>query len=142
MLTNIDDTLTTNGRLPAVAYAAMKRLQGVGCAAITVTGRPAGWCDQIARMWPVDGVVGENGAFYTHYDAVARKMRRVYAQPGAEREKNRMQLRQLDHVILLEVPGAAISTDQFAYEVDLAIDFCKDVEPLAADEINRIVQLF
>ena len=142
VLTDIDDTLTTNGRLPAVAYAAMERLQDVGCAVVPVTGRPAGWCDQIARMWPVDGVVGENGAFYFHYDAAARKMRRVYAQPDAEREKNRMQLRQLGQVILREVPGAAISADQFAREVDLAIDFCEDVEPLPADEINRIVQLF
>ena len=111
MLTDIDDTLKTNRRLPAVAYAAMKRLQGVGCAVITFTGRPAGWCDQIARMLPIDGVVGENGAFYFHYNAAARKMRGVYAQPGTEREKNRIQLRQLGHVILRVVPGAEISAD-------------------------------
>ncbi len=30
-----------------------------------ITGRPAGWCDHIARMWPVDAVVGEKGSFYS-----------------------------------------------------------------------------
>ena len=59
-----------------------------------------------------------------------------------QREKNRMQLRQLGHVISRVVPGTAISADQFAREVDLAIDFCEDVESLPDDEINRIVQLF
>ena len=56
VLTDIDDTLTLHGRLPAVAYAAMERLASAGFKVIPITGRPAGWCDHIARMWPVDGV--------------------------------------------------------------------------------------
>ncbi len=64
VLTDIDDTLTTEGRLEAVAYAALERLRAAGFLVIPVTGRPAGWCDHIARMWPVDAVVGENGAFW------------------------------------------------------------------------------
>jgi hypothetical protein len=62
VLMDIDDTLTTAGKLPAAAYAALWRLHEVGLKVIPVTGRPAGWCDLIAREWPVDGVVGENGA--------------------------------------------------------------------------------
>jgi len=142
VLTDIDDTLTTNGRLPAAAYAAMERLQDAGCAVVPVTGRPAGWCDQIARMWPVGGVVGENGAFYFHYDEAARRMQRVYAQPDAAREANRTRLRDLGQKILQQVPGSAISADQFAREVDLAIDFCEDVEPLSPERIERIVEIF
>ncbi len=68
VLTDIDDTLTVDGKLPAVAYKAMERLQQAGIKVIPITGRPAGWCDHIARMWPVDGLVGENGAFYFYYD--------------------------------------------------------------------------
>ena len=64
VLTDIDDTLTEHGRLPAAAYAALERLRAAGLIVVPVTGRPAGWCDLIARQWPVDGVVGENGAFY------------------------------------------------------------------------------
>ena len=52
----------------ARAYDALERLQAAGLKVVPVTGRPAGWCDLIARFWPVDAVVGENGAFYFAYD--------------------------------------------------------------------------
>ncbi|MBW2589402.1 MAG: HAD hydrolase family protein, partial [Deltaproteobacteria bacterium] len=68
VLTDIDDTLTIKGRLPSFAFAGMENLQKRGIQVIPITGRPAGWCDHIARMWPVDGIVGENGAFYFRYD--------------------------------------------------------------------------
>ena len=64
VLCDIDDTLTTGGRLTADAYAAMERLERAGLQVVPLTGRPAGWCDHIARMWPVAAVVGENGAFF------------------------------------------------------------------------------
>src|SRR3979409_1515881 len=78
VLCDIDDTLTTDGRLVARAYEALERLHDSGLLVVPITGRPAGWCDHIARMWPVDGVVGENGAFYFRYDPAARKLRKRY----------------------------------------------------------------
>ncbi|MBE9553557.1 MAG: HAD hydrolase family protein, partial [Proteobacteria bacterium] len=62
VLCDIDDTITDHGRLPASSLVAMERLQAAGIRVLPITGRPAGWCDHFARMWPVDGVVGENGA--------------------------------------------------------------------------------
>ena len=59
VLTDIDDTLTDDGRLSARAYGALERLQQAGLIVVPVTGRPAGWCDMIARFWPVDAVVGQ-----------------------------------------------------------------------------------
>src|SRR5213593_4382998 len=85
VLFDIDDTLTTAGKLTAQAYAALERLQAAGKRAVAITGRPAGWCDHIARMWPVDAVVGENGAFYMRYDAKARTMARRFAVAEDER---------------------------------------------------------
>src|SRR6476469_3690372 len=81
VLTDIDDTLSTGGQLTAVAYAALERLTASGLRVIPVTGRPAGWCDMIARFWPVDAVVGENGAFYFRYDPAARTMTRRFWLP-------------------------------------------------------------
>src|SRR3954453_1329415 len=75
VLLDIDDTLTTEGRLSADAYAALERLSQHGLRVIPVTGRPAGWCDMIARFWPVDAVIGENGAFWMGHDDGARKLR-------------------------------------------------------------------
>ena len=59
VLTDIDDTLSTHGRLTADAYMALERLREAGLLVVPITGRPAGWCDHIARMWPVDAVVGD-----------------------------------------------------------------------------------
>jgi HAD superfamily hydrolase (TIGR01484 family) len=142
ILTDIDDTLTVNGRLPAVVFAAMERLQEAKIRCIPITGRPAGWCDHIARMWPVDGLVGENGAFYFRYDDAARKMLRRYFKPENERRADRRKLAELKLNILREIPGAGISADQPYREADLAIDFCEDIPPLPAEAVDRIVSLF
>ncbi len=44
--------------------SAIWKLKEAGKVVVPITGRPAGWCDHIARMRPVDAIVGENGAFY------------------------------------------------------------------------------
>ena len=67
LFTDIDDTLTDEGLLLPTAYSALWSLTQAGVHVIPVTGRPAGWCELIARQWPVQGVVGENGAFYFRY---------------------------------------------------------------------------
>jgi HAD superfamily hydrolase (TIGR01484 family) len=142
VFTDIDDTLTTDGRLTADAYGAMQRLKDAGFLVIPITGRPAGWCDHIARMWPVDAVVGENGAFYFRYDAAARKLQKRFLMDEATRAANRARLIAVRDRILKEVPGAGIASDQHYREADLAIDFCEDVPPLSDEAIDRIVQIF
>jgi len=139
---DIDDTLTTEGRLPAASYAALERLLDAGLFVAPITGRPAGWCDMVARFWPVTGVVGENGAFYFAYDSRARKMRRSFVASDAERASNRRKLEGVGRRILAEVPGSAISADQLYREADLAIDFREDVEPLPREAVRRIKAIF
>jgi HAD superfamily hydrolase (TIGR01484 family) len=139
---DIDDTITSDGRLTADAFTALHSLYDAGLFVVPVTGRPAGWCDHIARMWPVSAVVGENGAFYFHYDRKARQMRRRFVQDDATRQHGRERLAQLATTILAQVPGCALASDQGYREADLAIDFCEDVTPLNEDAIARIVALF
>jgi HAD superfamily hydrolase (TIGR01484 family) len=142
VLTDIDDTLTEAGRLPAIAYGALERLRDAGLIVIPVTGRPAGWCDLIARQWPVDGVVGENGAFYFRYMQSSHRMIRSYMKSNAERDADRLKLDALQTEILARIPGSAIASDQAYREADLAIDFAEDVAALAPREINCIVEIF
>lgn len=141
VLCDIDDTLSTGGRITAEAYAAMQQLQQAGLMVIPVTGRPAGWCDHIARMWPVDGVVGENGAFYFCYDHAARVMRRHFVDDAATRQAQRARLARIAAQIIRAVPGTAVAADQHYRETDLAIDFCEDVVPLPQTAIDQIVML-
>jgi HAD superfamily hydrolase (TIGR01484 family) len=142
ILCDIDDTLTTDGKLTARAYAAMERLEQGGLRVVPITGRPAGWCDHIARMWPVAAVVGENGALYFHYDHARRTMQRRFWLSDDQRVAARKKLDRLRVEILKAVPGAGIASDQPYREADLAIDFAEDVGPLPAGDIDRIVATF
>jgi hydroxymethylpyrimidine pyrophosphatase-like HAD family hydrolase len=93
-------------------------------------------------MWPVNGVVGENGAFYFSYDAIGKKMIRRYFKTEGERKKDISKLIDVKEKILKSIPGVRISADQSYREADLAVDFAEDV-PLASDaDIKKIVDIF
>ncbi|MBL8515650.1 MAG: HAD-IIB family hydrolase [Betaproteobacteria bacterium] len=138
---DIDDTLTTDGCLTAAAYGALELLKAHGLLAVPVTGRPAGWCDHIARMWPVDGVVGENGAFWFAHDHAAKKMTQRFIADAATRAERRERMREIGERILSAVPGTAWASDQHYREADIAIDFCEDVPALPRAEVERIAAL-
>ena len=139
VLVDIDDTLTTHGKLTAQAYAALEGLHAAGKIVVPVTGRPAGWCDHIARMWPVDAVIGENGAFY--FFLAAGRLQRRYADAPEVRREKRARLERLAGEIVRQVPGAALAADQPYRETDLAIDYCEDVPPLPLEQAERIAAL-
>jgi len=139
VLLDIDETLTTRGKLGAQAYGALEALQRAGKRVIPVTGRPAGWCDHIARMWPVDAVVGENGAFYFWF--AEGKLGKRFVDDEPTRARQRRELQKLSKSILRQVPGAALASDQPYRETDLAIDYCEDVPPLSPEAVERIVTL-
>lgn len=125
---DIDDTITLEGKLCLESYRALWEAYEAGLKVVPITGRPAGWVDHIARMWPVTGVIGENGAFYFWMEN--GKMNRYFIQDKALREKNRQKLQQIRSRVLSEVPKSAVSADQNYRELDLAIDFCEDIPPL------------
>ena len=139
VLTDIDDTVTTDGKLTADAYQALERLQRAGFRVVPVTGRPAGWCDHIARMWPVDAVVGENGAFYFYY--ANGRLERRFQDDDSTRAGKRARLQAIAKKILAAVPGSALASDQPYRETDLAIDYCEDVPPLPLSAAERIAAL-
>jgi hypothetical protein len=142
VLADIDDTLTTDGRLEARAYAALERLQAAGLVVVLITGRPAGWCDLITRLWPVDAVVGENGALSMRYDRAARRMHRRFWLTEEERLGARHRLAGLAERIRREVPGAGLASDQAYRECDLAVDISEDVPPLPGAAVERILGIF
>lgn len=142
VLTDIDDTLTSEGRLTASAYAAMERLQAAGLAVVPVTGRPAGWCDMIARLWPVAAVVGENGALWYAMDQAGRRMRRHHVQDDAARLAARGRLEALARQAMAEVAGTRLAADQPFRMFDLAVDFAEDAGPLPLADAERIAAVF
>lgn len=140
LLTDIDDTMTDEGLLGPQAYSAMWKLHECGIKVIPVTGRPAGWCEMIARVWPVAAVVGENGGFYFRYHN--KKMIRNFFFNEKKQNENREKLKAVQNEILKNVKGSALASDQFCRLMDLAIDFCEDVPRLPKSEVQKIVQIF
>lgn len=139
---DIDDTFTSRGKIESKAFESLWLAGKSGLKLVPITGRPAGWCDHIARMWPVDGVVGENGAFYFWYDAAARKLKKRFMDSEEARVEKRGRLEAVKTEILQSVPGAALASDQLYREADLAIDYCEDVPPLPWKEVERICTIF
>ncbi len=145
IFSDIDDTLTHKGKLTEDAYTAMWKLQRAGLRMIPITGRPAGWVDHFARMWPVNAVIGENGAFYFYLDqAKGRdgKLVQRFVQDKATRAANRQRLWDTFESLRKEMPGLEVASDQGYREIDLAVDFCEDVERLPESDIDCIVDAF
>jgi hydroxymethylpyrimidine pyrophosphatase-like HAD family hydrolase len=165
ILMDIDDTLTRGGKLLARAYASLWKLKEAGLKVIPVTGRPAGWCDLIAREWPVDGVVGENGALALweeprpagYGDAISGDAMSGDAIPGenpalpslrtdyhpAAVRNDHPVLERIKERALAEFPLLRVAKDQFARLYDLALDFAEEepVLPLSAAARIRDIAL-
>lgn len=145
IFSDIDDTLTHHGKLTEDAYAAMWKLRRAGLRLIPITGRPAGWVDHLARMWPVDAVIGENGAFYYYLDPTQGrdgKLVQRFVQDAKTRAANRQRLWDVFHALQKEMPGLQVASDQGYREIDLAVDFCEDVPRLPPADVDRIVHAF
>lgn len=136
---DVDDTLSTGGKLTSEAYAALWALKEAGFAVIPITGRPAGWCDHFARFWPVNAVVGENGAFTFFMKDGVRK--RLDTPAGITPEEGKKKLQALSKKILKEFPDAEWASDQSYREYDLAIDICEDVPAWSREKIDALLKL-
>lgn len=141
VLMDIDDTLTREGKLLSASYAALWRLKEAGLVVVPVTGRPAGWCDLIAREWPVDGVIGENGALAFWEEPLAEAGRlpalRQRFHPAAIRNDHPV-LERIRRRALDEVPGLRVAKDQFARMFDLALDFAEEEPVLGLEQAARV----
>ncbi len=140
VLTDIDDTLSTHGKILPEAYQSLWDLARGGITVIPITGRCAGWVDHIARFWPVGGVVGENGALYFMIKG-EKLFKRYYFDPK-EAQKVKGQLFAIRDEILAKHPYLGIASDQPYREFDLAIDFREDVPPAPRAVVEDVVAIF
>lgn len=136
---DIDDTFSSEGKILPTTFDSLWKLKEAGYLLIPVTGRPAGWCDHIVRFWPVDAVVGENGAFVFYMDKGKRQRYDILSPE--ELSSAQSSLNKLADIIKVKIPKATWASDQAYREFDLAIDFCEDVEPWQAGEIDDLVKI-
>ena len=139
VLTDIDDTLTTEGAITPDALAAMFRLQSAGLPVFAITGRPAGWSEAFALSWPVNAIVAENGAVALSRGA-GGELHRAYLQDATTRQVHFQRLQALAQHILQTLPQARLATDSPGRETDIAIDH-SEFAHLSADDIAQVVAL-
>jgi HAD superfamily hydrolase (TIGR01484 family) len=136
VLTDIDDTLTTEGAITPDALEALHALRTAGLRVIPVTGRPVGWSVPFAQTWPVDAIVAENGAVAL----VDGGTRKIYQQDKGMRIANYARLQQVAQRVQREVPGSALARDSPGRETDIAIDHSEFTQ-LPAEKIEQVVQI-
>lgn len=120
VLTDIDDTLTTEGAIPMGVVAALAALREAGIPVIAVTGRPMGWSRPIVDDTPLAAVVAENGSVALFRDGSG--LRVEYVDPESTRDANAVRLRAAAARIVAEVPGATLARDSAGRVTDIAVD--------------------
>src|SRR5450830_882095 len=139
VVTDIDDTLTTDGAITPDALQALTRLKAAGLHVIPITGRPIGWCEPFARgdaargiaPWPVDAIVAETGAVAfvgQNLDEIGiqppshlrKQLSKLYQQDATTRATNYARMQDVARQVLREVPGAQLSQDSAGRETDIA----------------------
>ena len=153
ILTDIDDTLTTDGAITPDALQALGALKASGLHVIPITGRPVGWSEPFAATWPVDAIVAENGAVALQRSAEVfdqksllpnhskrEQLSKIYQQDAATRAANYANMQQVLAQIEREVPGARRATDSPGRETDIAIDH-SEFTHLPQDAIDHAVRI-
>lgn len=153
VLTDIDDTLTTDGAITPDALQALAALRAAGLFVIAITGRPAGWSAPFATTWPVDAIVAETGAVAllrtpqnTSQNGLQPngderlQLSKWYLQDAATRAANHARMQQVAQHILRTVPGATLAQDSAGRETDIAIDHSEFTQ-LAPDAIAQTLYI-
>lgn len=135
VMTDIDDTLTTEGAITPDALQALADLKAAGLHVIPITGRPVGWSEPFAATWTVDAIVAENGAVallpqtdFDHQNGLKpnvekhKLLSKTYQQDAPVRAANFARMQAVLEQIERTVPGARRATDSAGRETDIAID--------------------
>jgi len=138
IFTDVDDTLTLDGQLPLEAFNALYTLRRAGIQVVPVTGGCGGWCDCMLRTWPIDAIIGENGAFIMGMNK--GKLTITYMQDEATREANKKRLDALIRIISKQVPEAKLTGDCQYRLTDIAYDIGQD-RTLANEKIEEILRI-
>ena len=141
LFTDVDDTLTWQGKLPVETFIALDKLRKKGIKVIPVTGASAGWCDCMIRTWPIDTVIGENGSFWMNRDQ-SGKVQFDYSIESAERDENFAKLHQLAAELKTIFKDIDYTPDQAFRFTDIAFDIGQEVKVkphLAAQAVNWLI---
>lgn len=137
VLTDIDDTLTTHGRLTPEVLAALGRVREAGLMLIAVTGRPTYWAQPLLRLCGFDAVIAENGASAFWLDADDVQQSWFYAD-ATTRRAHRIALDTFAVTLCQHFPGIAVADDAAQRIGDLAFDIGENIPRRTDAEIDAL----
>ena len=120
VLFDLDDTVLSHGLLTREAFAAICDLHEAGLELVAVTGRPSGWGEVMARQWPIDGAVTENGA--VHVVREGKGVALVFDGSDADVAARRAKLDALVARVAREMPIVKLADDNHGRRADVAWD--------------------
>lgn len=131
---DIDDTLTTRGKLRSSTLEALWRMSDAGLKLIALTGRPASWGQAFAQQWPVDAVVTENGAvgFIAGHAVLEYGSPPQHAEPPSPAPQHEV-LQWLSE----QHPDLKLASDQPARWMDVAVDV-RERQHLPTERIQHL----
>ena len=132
VVTDVDDTITLNGKLYPNALQSLWRLKKAGKMIVLLTGGSAGWADVYIRQWPVDAVIAESGAVILAHGRNGAIVYRFNPMIDPAFQKKKESLMKL-------TAGLQLSTDQFARLYDIAYDR-KSLSPEEARTLKGMVK--
>jgi len=141
VLSDVDDTITSQGQLRPDTYQAIHQLVDAGIIFIPITGGCAGWCDSFARLWPCAAVIGENGGFYIKKQQDSTLDYHFWHSEN-ERISNQKQLLALAQSAIEIVPQVSLAKDQAYRLVDAAIDYNQDNKDISPTQVAQVLEVF
>lgn len=132
VVSDVDDTITSRGRLLPVALEALCRLASGGRDIILLTGGSAGWADVYIRWLPVKAVIAESGAVLLRKDEDGRV--RYHMHPSLTDG-----LRRCREELLSAIGDDILSSDQYARLNDIAVDLSL-CQPERLEEVRRLAE--
>lgn len=139
VFSDVDGTLTYDGRLPARTLASLEALHARGYRIVLVSGGSAGTALHGIRAWPVDAFITESGAMAYYRDdggAVAE-----WVHPDAAEAEAAGLSRSLIHSVEREIPESRLARDQFTRRFDVAFDYNEEKPPLHDRVVDQIQSL-
>lgn len=134
VFSDIDDTLTHDAVVTLDAYAAIHRARAAGMRIVLVTGRPAGWAEVLASLWPVDAAIAENGGIA--YLRRGKRLERMYFE-ATDPAEDAKRLAAVAEDVLRTFPFAVRADDSGLRITDLAFDIGEN-QHLERDQIDAI----
>jgi HAD superfamily hydrolase (TIGR01484 family) len=139
ILVDVDDTLTTDGKLLPQVYEALWALRSAGFKLIPVTGRSTGWAHMMMTQWPVDAVVAESGGTWLTRNASGAIKLNLYA-PNLTQERDA--LLSLSKRLIEQNPPLSFALDNDYRCVDVAIDYNEQTQLTPAQQpiVSKVMQ--